>query len=63
MEKVSVEFKMGQRVRHADGTLGHVTNPDSYGFVEWKSCFTRRVSNPSELKDASNEKFRWRSVD
>lgn len=55
-----VEFKVGQRVRHQDGMLGHVTNPDSYGFVEWKSCFERRVSKAVELRDASNENFRWR---
>lgn len=59
----SEPFKVGQQVRHIDGTLGTVAfvHPaENGGYIEWKHCNQWRCSSPSALRDASNESFRWR---
>jgi hypothetical protein len=52
-------FKVGDKVRHADGTLGTVTSVDGET-VHWKYCGHYRFSNVSMLTRATDEPRRWR---
>ena len=55
-------YKIGDRVRHEDGTLGTVTQgTDKFGMVQWKHAAGKnRVSDHSALKHAGDELHRWR---
>lgn len=56
-------IKVGDQVRHEDGTLGTVTHIQEYNgvkLIEWKSCGQRRVSNETTLTIAPPQQYRWR---
>lgn len=56
------KFKVGDRIRHADGSVGTVTSDqDRFGIVHWKSCGQYHFSSASILtKLDPNSQFRWR---
>lgn len=62
MNADNVELIVGQKVRHVNGKIGHVTKINYDGSVSWKCCGNRFVSQPSELTDISKEIPRWRKV-
>ena len=57
------EFKDGDRVKHKEGTYGHVIkDQDSDGLVKWKSASTGyRISHFSALT-LNTEIPRWRKA-
>jgi uncharacterized protein YodC (DUF2158 family) len=56
------EFKDGDRVKHQEGTHGHVIkDQDSDGLVKWKSANGYRISHFSALT-LNTEIPRWRKA-
>jgi hypothetical protein len=57
-------MKIGDQVRHLDGTLGTVTHIHVEGkMVEWKSCGVYRFSHIAALTAAPEQQHRWRKDD